>query len=74
MQAEIAQGRLVAVPLRAPELVRPVGIVHQRRKQLNRELNGSTHHRDTEKAQARETTELNHFHLICLPVFSVSLW
>jgi DNA-binding transcriptional LysR family regulator len=36
MQAEIAQGRLVAVPLRAPELVRPVGIVHQKRKKLNR--------------------------------------
>jgi DNA-binding transcriptional LysR family regulator len=36
MQAEIAQGRLVAVPLRAPELVRPLGIVHQKRKKLNR--------------------------------------
>ena len=34
MQAEIAQGRLVAVPLREPELVRPLGIVHRRRKQL----------------------------------------
>ena len=40
MQAEIAQGRLVAVPLRAPELVRPVGIVHKRRKQLNRAAQG----------------------------------
>lgn len=40
MQAEIAQGRLVAVPLRAPELVRPVGIVHQKRKQLNRAAQG----------------------------------
>ena len=40
MQAEIAQGRLVAVPLRAPELVRPVGIVHRRRKQLNRAAQG----------------------------------
>jgi DNA-binding transcriptional LysR family regulator len=36
MQAEIAQGRLVAVPLHAPELVRPVGIVHRKRKKLNR--------------------------------------
>ena len=35
MQAEIAQGRLVAVRLVAPELVRPVGIVHLRRKKLN---------------------------------------
>jgi len=40
MQAEIAQGRLVAVPLHAPELVRPVGIVHRRRKQLNRAAQG----------------------------------
>jgi DNA-binding transcriptional LysR family regulator len=36
MQAEIAQGRLVAVPLQAPELVRPVGIVHRRHKRLTR--------------------------------------
>jgi LysR family transcriptional regulator, transcriptional activator of the cysJI operon len=36
MQAEIAQGRLVAVRLHAPELARPVGIVHLRRKKLNR--------------------------------------
>jgi len=36
MQAEIAQGRLVAVPLRAPDLVRPLGIVHLKRKKLNR--------------------------------------
>jgi DNA-binding transcriptional LysR family regulator len=36
MQAEIAQGRLVAIPLHAPELARPVGIVHLRRKKLNR--------------------------------------
>jgi LysR family transcriptional regulator, transcriptional activator of the cysJI operon len=40
MHAEIEQGRLVAVPLRAPELVRPVGIVHRRRKQLNRAAQG----------------------------------
>jgi DNA-binding transcriptional LysR family regulator len=36
MQAEIAQGRLVALRLDAPELVRPVGILHLRRKKLNR--------------------------------------
>jgi len=40
MQAEIEQGRLVAVPLMAPELVRPVGIVHRRRKPLNRAAQG----------------------------------
>lgn len=36
MQAEIAQGRLVAVPLHAPELVRPLGVVHRKRKKFNR--------------------------------------
>jgi DNA-binding transcriptional LysR family regulator len=36
MQAEIDQGRLVAVKLNAPGLVRPVGIVHRRRKKFNR--------------------------------------
>ena len=36
MQAEIEQGRLVAIPLHAPELVRPVGIVHRKRKKFNR--------------------------------------
>jgi DNA-binding transcriptional LysR family regulator len=36
MQTEIAQGRLVAVRLHAPELVRPVGIVHRKRKKFNR--------------------------------------
>ncbi len=36
MQAEIAQGRLAAVPLDAPGLVRPVGILHRRHKKLNR--------------------------------------
>jgi DNA-binding transcriptional LysR family regulator len=36
MQAEIEQGRLVAVKLNAPDLVRPVGIVHRRRKKFNR--------------------------------------
>jgi DNA-binding transcriptional LysR family regulator len=36
MQAEIEQGRLVAVRLDAPELVRPLGVVHRKRKKLNR--------------------------------------
>jgi DNA-binding transcriptional LysR family regulator len=36
MQAEIAQGSLVAVKLDAPELVRPVGVIHRKRKRLNR--------------------------------------
>jgi len=36
MLAEIEQGRLVAVPLHAPELVRPLGIVHRKRKKFNR--------------------------------------
>jgi DNA-binding transcriptional LysR family regulator len=36
MQAEIAQGRLAAIRLHAPELARPVGIVHRKRKKLNR--------------------------------------
>jgi DNA-binding transcriptional LysR family regulator len=34
--AEIAQGRLVAVKLHAPDLFRPVGIVHRKRKKFNR--------------------------------------
>ena len=36
MQAEIEQGRLAAVKLNAPELARPVGIVHRKRKRFNR--------------------------------------
>jgi len=35
MQAEVAQGRLVSVPLLAPELVRPVGIVHRKRRRFS---------------------------------------
>jgi DNA-binding transcriptional LysR family regulator len=35
MQAEIGQGRLVSIPLHAPELVRPVGIVHRKRKRFS---------------------------------------
>jgi DNA-binding transcriptional LysR family regulator len=36
MQAEILQGRLVAVKLHAPNLVRPLGIVHRKRKKFSR--------------------------------------
>jgi DNA-binding transcriptional LysR family regulator len=36
MLTEIAQGRIVAVKLDAPDLVRPVGIVHRKRKKFNR--------------------------------------
>jgi hypothetical protein len=36
MCAEVGQGRMVSIPLAPPGLVRPVGIVHRRRKKLNR--------------------------------------
>jgi len=36
MEAEIRDGRLVSIPLDAPDLVRPVGIVHRKRKKFNR--------------------------------------
>jgi DNA-binding transcriptional LysR family regulator len=36
MRAEVEQGRLVSIPLQAPGLVRPVGIVHRKRKKLSR--------------------------------------
>lgn len=36
LQNEIEQGRLVAVPLAGPPLVRPLGIIHLRRKRFNR--------------------------------------
>lgn len=32
MQAEIEQGRLVSIPLHAPDLFRPIGIIHRRKK------------------------------------------
>ncbi|MFN7992265.1 MAG: LysR family transcriptional regulator [Bryobacteraceae bacterium] len=35
MQTEITQGRLVSIPLHAPGLVRPLGIVHRKRKKFN---------------------------------------
>ena len=49
LQAEVEQGRMVALPLRAPGLVRPVGVVHRRRKKLNRAAQGFL-----EVLQARE--------------------
>ena len=36
MQAEVQQKRLVSVRLHAPELLRPVAVIHRRRKKLNR--------------------------------------
>lgn len=36
IQAEVEQGRLVSIPLHAPELVRPTGIIHRRKKKLTR--------------------------------------
>jgi DNA-binding transcriptional LysR family regulator len=36
VQPEVEQGRLVAIPLLAGGLVRPVGIIHRKRKKLNR--------------------------------------
>ena len=36
LQAEMEAGRLVAVPLVAPRLYRPLGIIHRRRKKFNR--------------------------------------
>jgi LysR family transcriptional regulator, transcriptional activator of the cysJI operon len=36
MQAEVEQNRLVSIPLHAPELIRPTGIIHRRKKKLTR--------------------------------------
>jgi DNA-binding transcriptional LysR family regulator len=36
MQAEVEQNRLVSIPLHAPELVRPTGIIHRKKKKLTR--------------------------------------
>jgi DNA-binding transcriptional LysR family regulator len=36
MQVEIGQKRLVSIPLHAPELLRPVAVIHRRKKKLNR--------------------------------------
>lgn len=36
MAAEVEQRRLLAIPLDAPELVRPTGIIHRKKKKLSR--------------------------------------
>lgn len=36
MQTDVQEGRLVSIPLHAPELVRPTGIIHRRKKKLTR--------------------------------------
>jgi DNA-binding transcriptional LysR family regulator len=36
MQAEVEQNRLVSIPLHAPELIRPTGIIHRRKRKLSR--------------------------------------
>jgi DNA-binding transcriptional LysR family regulator len=36
MHAEVEQGRLVSIPLHAPELVRPTGIIHRKKKKFAR--------------------------------------
>ena len=36
MAAEVDQRRLVSMPLDAPELVRPTGIIHRKKKKLTR--------------------------------------
>jgi len=36
MAEEVEQGRLVSIPLDAPELVRPTGIIHRRKKKFTR--------------------------------------
>jgi LysR family transcriptional regulator, transcriptional activator of the cysJI operon len=40
MLAEVAQGRLVSIPLLAPGLVRPVGIVHRKKRAFGRAAEG----------------------------------
>jgi DNA-binding transcriptional LysR family regulator len=36
LASDIAQGRLVAIPIKGCTLVRPLGIIHLRRKKFNR--------------------------------------
>lgn len=36
LRADVEQGRLAAIPIEAPGLVRPLGIIHRRRKKFNR--------------------------------------
>ena len=40
LEAEVRAGRLVSIPLDAPDLARPVGIVHRKRKKFNRAAQG----------------------------------
>ncbi|MGI8742439.1 MAG: substrate-binding domain-containing protein [Bryobacteraceae bacterium] len=35
MELEIAQGRLIPIPIAAPELYRPVGVIHRRKKRFH---------------------------------------
>ena len=36
MQTEVEQSRLISIPLHSPELVRPTGIIHRKKKKLTR--------------------------------------
>jgi LysR family transcriptional regulator, transcriptional activator of the cysJI operon len=36
MESEVEQGRLISIPLDAPELIRPTGIIHRKKKKLTR--------------------------------------
>ena len=36
LRMEIEQGRLLAIPLESPGMVRPVGIIHRRRQKFTR--------------------------------------
>jgi len=36
MLTEVEQGRLISIPMQAPELVRPTGIIHRRKKKFTR--------------------------------------
>jgi DNA-binding transcriptional LysR family regulator len=36
IQTELEHGRLVSIPLNAPELIRPTGIIHRKKKKLTR--------------------------------------
>jgi DNA-binding transcriptional LysR family regulator len=38
LRVDIEQGRLVAIPLEGCTLVRPLGIIHRRRKKFNRAM------------------------------------
>jgi DNA-binding transcriptional LysR family regulator len=62
MQVEIAEGRMVAVKLNAPGLVRPVGVVHRKRRKLNRAAQAfvdllQEEAAEKEESKAQETVE-----------------